>query len=538
MTRDSLVPGTTFGAYVVVRILGEGGMGAVYEARHERLAKRVALKVLHRTVATSSEAVARFMREGEAASRLRHPNVVDVTDVGVEDGVPYMVMEYLEGQNLGAVLAERGALPVSDVVDLALPIASALATAHEEGIVHRDLKPDNIMLASTRLGEVVPKLVDFGISKLSGGVDVRLTATNTMMGTPHYMSPEQARGSRDVDGRTDQYAFGLILYEAVSGQRAVRGESLLEIIHEISNGDLVPLDTLKVNLPPTLTAAIGRMLSRDADARFPDMLATGAALLPFASPRVRAVWEATFGAATTNHQVLAGSTSIDAFRGRAEAETPFATPTDGSPTPLRASKTRVVAIGAVLALAIVAVGTWFALGASSEVNTSVVSAAHPVEVGSPPSAYFVVQVTARPADATLSIDDGPLEGGSLAARLPIDGRPHRLVVRAEGYVEQTLTFRDVSPPSLISLEPAIPRGVAVESAESDIAARPRGRAGSGASRPRPEVPAAAPATPIIAAPSADSRTQNAAAAAANPAPRAVIEDEPVRRGANRSVIIH
>ena len=295
MPPASLDAGTRFGSYTVLRLLGEGGMGAVYEARHERLSKRVALKVLHaNVVATNEEAVARFMREGEAASRIRHPNVVDVTDFGVEDGIPFMVMEFLEGESLGTVLESRGALEVSESVDLMLPIASALAAAHEEQIVHRDLKPDNIFLSRTRIGEVVPKLVDFGISKLESEHDPRLTAADAMIGTPQYMSPEQARGSRSVDARTDQYAFGVILFECVTGQTAVQGDSLLEILHEIHSGRISQLDALRPGVPAGLVDAVARMHARDPAERYPDMLAAGAALLPFASPREREVWGARF----------------------------------------------------------------------------------------------------------------------------------------------------------------------------------------------------------------------------------------------------
>jgi serine/threonine-protein kinase len=300
MPPASLDAGTRFGSYTVLRLLGEGGMGAVYEARHERLSKRVALKVLHADIAASNEeAVARFMREGEAASRIRHPNVVDVTDFGVEEGIPFLVMEFLEGESLGTVLESRGALEVSEAVDLMLPIASALAAAHEEQIVHRDLKPDNIFLSRTRIGEVVPKLVDFGISKLVSEHDPRLTAADAMIGTPHYMSPEQARGSRGVDARTDQYAFGVILFECVTGQTAVQGESLLEILHEINSGRISQLDALRPGVPSGLVDAVARMYARDPADRFPGMVEAGLALLPFASARTREVWGERFAAGGT-----------------------------------------------------------------------------------------------------------------------------------------------------------------------------------------------------------------------------------------------
>jgi serine/threonine protein kinase len=359
MPPASLAAGTRFGSYTVLRLLGEGGMGAVYEARHERLAKRVALKVLHADiVATNEEAVARFMREGEAASRIRHPNVVDVTDVGVEDGIPFMVMEFLEGESLGTVLEARGALEVSEAVDLLLPIASALAAAHEEQIVHRDLKPDNIFLSRTRIGEVVPKLVDFGISKIVSEHDPRLTAVDAMIGTPQYMSPEQARGSRSVDARTDQYAFGVILFECVTGQTAVQGESLLEILHEINSGRISQIDALRPGVPSGLVEAVARMHARDAAERFPDIVAAGAALLPFASPRAREAWGEHFRAGGT--PVAPTSTPAEAAEspsspnGRGAASTPERTPAPAANTisvPVRtASKRRWIAAAGLLTL--------------------------------------------------------------------------------------------------------------------------------------------------------------------------------------------
>jgi serine/threonine protein kinase len=394
MPPASLAAGTRFGSYTVLRLLGEGGMGAVYEARHERLAKRVALKVLHADiVATNEEAVARFMREGEAASRIRHPNVVDVTDVGVEDGIPFLVMEFLEGESLGAVLEARGALELSEAVDLMLPIASALAAAHEEQIVHRDLKPDNIFLSRTRIGEVVPKLVDFGISKIVSEHDPRLTAADAMIGTPQYMSPEQARGSRSVDARTDQYAFGVILFECVTGQTAVQGDSLLEILHEINSGRISQLDVLRPGVPSGLVEAVARMHARDPGERFPDMVAAGAALLPFASPRAREVWSEHFRVGGTS--VAPPSASAEAAEspsspmGRGAGFTPERTPAPAANTislPVRSASKRLwIAAAGLLALGGLAVALASRPIPESESPTNVpaVTAPAPAAVAAP-----------------------------------------------------------------------------------------------------------------------------------------------------------
>ncbi len=411
MPSASLAIGTRFGPYTILRLLGEGGMGSVYEARHERLAKRVALKVLHAdVVATNEEAVARFTREGEVASQIRHPNVVDVTDVGREDGVPYMVMEYLEGETLGALLETRRALEVSEAIDLLLPIASALAAAHEEQIVHRDLKPDNIFLARTRVGEVVPKLVDFGISKFEREHDPKLTAVGAMMGTPQYMSPEQARGSRDVDGRTDQYAFGVILHECLTGETAVRGDSLLEILHEINSGRIARVDALRPGVPSGLVDAVARMHARDPADRFPDMVAVGAELLPFASPRARAVWGARFVAgeaapASTSHgtgavertptnqtfwQLPAGNhANVTAAAEGTPAPTMGTAPSSSPESAPRPPRFVALALGVVVGLGALAAAIGFRAGTAAPAPTE---SPGPFPAVAAPSAPAVVRV--------------------------------------------------------------------------------------------------------------------------------------------------
>ncbi|MFO0625529.1 MAG: serine/threonine-protein kinase [Polyangiales bacterium] len=218
MEADSaLRDGAQLGRYRVLRRIGSGGMATVYEAEHGDLEKRVALKTLHPALTLDPEARARFLREGRAAARIRHPNVVEVFDVGQEGDTLYLVMEHLAGEDLGTLLGREGSLGVERLVDLLLPVIAAVMTAHEAGVVHRDLKPENIFLARARNGTTVPKVLDFGISKLSGvGAGPRLTGSAAMLGTPVYMSPEQAR-SGHVDARSDQYALGVILYECATG---------------------------------------------------------------------------------------------------------------------------------------------------------------------------------------------------------------------------------------------------------------------------------------------------------------------------------
>jgi hypothetical protein len=295
----TLAPDTRFGRYRVVRCIGVGGMGAVYEAVHDDLEKRVALKTLHPSMAREPEARARFLREGRAASRIRHPNVVEVFDVGQHDDTLFLVMEHLAGEDLAALLGREGPLAVERLVDLLLPVVAAVATAHEEGVVHRDLKPENIFLAQTRNGAVQPKVLDFGISKLTGVPNAqRITGASSMIGTPLYMSPEQTQGAA-VDGRTDQYALGVILYECATGRVPYDAPELYPLMHAIVLGEHASPRSLRADLPADFEAVIERAMARDADRRYESMHALGRALLPFASRTNRGLWRDVFGAAPT-----------------------------------------------------------------------------------------------------------------------------------------------------------------------------------------------------------------------------------------------
>ncbi|HUH04282.1 MAG TPA: serine/threonine-protein kinase, partial [Kofleriaceae bacterium] len=215
--------------YKVTGLLGRGGMGSVWAADHARLpGKKVAIKVLHTEVAADDESLARFRREAEIASRLGHPNIVDVHDFNIlPDGSPYLVLEYLEGEDLAARLL-RGPLPLDEVASIVRQVGAALAAAHRENIVHRDLKPQNVFLVPTEADGFVieqAKVLDFGISKIRGSQTVKTNAA-TMLGTPQYMAPEQALGQHDnVDARTDVFALGAMVYEMLSGRPAFAGQT-------------------------------------------------------------------------------------------------------------------------------------------------------------------------------------------------------------------------------------------------------------------------------------------------------------------------
>ncbi|MBL8682194.1 MAG: serine/threonine protein kinase [Myxococcales bacterium] len=320
-----LSAGKTFGKYQVLRRLGQGGMGAVYEAEHVHLRKRVALKTLHGNAAEHPGAMERFLREGQAAAKVRHPHVVDVTDVGVEEGTLYLVMELLEGEDLAAKLAREHALAVADAIDLLLPVFAAVSAMHAVGLVHRDLKPENIFLAKTHGGAITPKVLDFGICRIENpdGTDAadpkKLSSTGGLVGTPYYMAPEQVVGAR-ADARSDQHALGVILYECVVGARPYEAETLLDLLQRVAEGRFRSPNERGANLPPSLDHIIARALAPEPGKRFGSVTELAAALLPYASERGRAQWSTTFSAtAETN----ASSSDPEADPAR-EAPTLFA----------------------------------------------------------------------------------------------------------------------------------------------------------------------------------------------------------------------
>ncbi|MCB9597364.1 MAG: serine/threonine protein kinase [Sandaracinaceae bacterium] len=286
---DRFATGAMIGPYRIVGRIGEGGMGVVYEATHVVLEKRVALKTWVGDDGADPKMGARFVEEGRSASRLRHPNVVDVTDIGVHAGTPYLVMELLEGETLASAIERGGPIPVTRVVDLVLPIIDALAVAHDAGIIHRDLKPQNIFLVAARTG-IVPKLLDFGISRVSRpGID-RLTQSSSLLGTPCYMAPEQIRDARTVDARSDVFSLALVVQEMLTGTRAVQGDSLIEVLHAITSGELTSLASLRPDLPPEMLAAIERAQAIDPVERWTSMRELGSALAAFASEPARRAW--------------------------------------------------------------------------------------------------------------------------------------------------------------------------------------------------------------------------------------------------------
>jgi serine/threonine-protein kinase len=261
------------GKYRVVRLLGEGGMGAVYEGENTRIHRRVAIKVLHASVAEQGEAVARFEREAQAAGRIGSEHIVEVLDLGaLSNGDRYLVMEYLDGEGLGHRIKQRGRLSAQELCPIAFQLMEGLAAAHGAGIIHRDLKPDNVFLLRTRGGKAdFVKLLDFGISKfsqLSGDSGFSMTRTGAVMGTPYYMAPEQAKGSRELDHRVDIYATGVILYEALTGQVPFNADTFNELLFKIVLEQARPLEHLEPSVDRGFAAIVSKAMAREPAHRF------------------------------------------------------------------------------------------------------------------------------------------------------------------------------------------------------------------------------------------------------------------------------
>jgi len=258
--------------YKIIGKIAAGGMGAVYEAQHLRLPdKRFAVKMLLPSAAEArhAEAMARFQQEAKVASKLGHPNIVEVIDFNhLEDGSPYIVMPFLQGQDLKAHLDEVGRLDQDELLQIVREIGAALQRAHEQGIVHRDMKPKNIFLEQHGEGSFTAKILDFGISKIRDNVEA-LTSTNSVLGTVHYMSPEQARGgSEEIEGTTDIFALGTIIYQAISGELPFVGPNTPAVMFKICHEEPTPLANLVQGLPPNVPGVVQRALAKIKSERF------------------------------------------------------------------------------------------------------------------------------------------------------------------------------------------------------------------------------------------------------------------------------
>ncbi len=267
--------------YGVTALIGEGGMGEVYEAEHLAIGRLVAVKVLNPTRAQDREAISRLRHEARVAGTLGHPNICAIYDMGrLDDGSPYLVMERLHGETLAQRLLREARLPIEDLIDVMVQVLSALAAAHQRGIIHRDLKPDNIFLSRREGMRPIPKLLDFGISKSEDVEETMadLTGQTVAAGTPFYMAPEQARGDRGLDHRIDLWATGVILYECLSGQRPFDARNYNALLVQILSSTPRALHEIVPDVPTGLELVVERALGKSPEDRYQSALEVQAAL--------------------------------------------------------------------------------------------------------------------------------------------------------------------------------------------------------------------------------------------------------------------
>jgi serine/threonine protein kinase len=283
------------GKYRVERVLGAGGMGVVVAARHVELDQLVAIKFVRDDAIASEDAVQRFLREARAAVKLKSEHVARVLDVGkLESGAPYMVMEFLEGSDLGKILSDHGPAAVDSAADWILQACEAVAEAHAAGIVHRDLKPENLFLARTVGGGQKIKVLDFGVSKAMGGASGEmsgLTRTRAMLGSPLYMAPEQMRSSRDVDARADVWALGVVLFQMLTDRWPFEADTMPELCLRVVTEPPLSLSSIRPDVPPGIVGVIEQCLEKNPAKRFANAAELATALEPFVQPASRVLAE-------------------------------------------------------------------------------------------------------------------------------------------------------------------------------------------------------------------------------------------------------
>jgi serine/threonine protein kinase len=451
------------GKYRIDRILGAGGMGVVVAARHIRLDEHVAIKFLLPEMMEHGEAVARFEREARAAVKIKSEHVARVSDVGtLENGAPYMVMEYLQGSDLADWLRQRGPLPIEQAVDFLLQASEAIAEAHSLGIVHRDLKPANLFVIRRPDGSTSVKVLDFGISKMRGSSasvpDVSITKTSTMMGSPLYMSPEQMQSAKDADHRADIWALGIILQELLTGASPFIADTVPELVAKILSTPPPSLRARRPDAPEGLERVILTCLEKDRNRRFGSVADLALALAPYAPRHSRlsierisgVMREAGFGASTvlppsSNPVESAGGDGTQASWGRTSAPR---------------SRTGVTLLLAASVSAVLAAGAFLLLRKpTSEASTAPTSALpSPLVTTTPPAPSPTPPPTASPPVITPT----PVASASAVASALEPSRPPasagtrkapRPAAKPQAAAVRTATAAAVPPPSPLPVAP-------------------------------------------------------------------------------------
>jgi serine/threonine-protein kinase len=454
-----LPPGTMLdGKYRIDSLLAVGGMGIVYAGTHVAIRKRVAIKVLEPSLSTPAM-IARFQREAITASQIGHEGIAQVTDLGTStSGEAFLVMELLEGESLGARLKTTGPLPIELACELGCAILSPLAAAHHAGIVHRDLKPDNVFLVRQSRGEMV-KLLDFGISRASGlEAEFRLTNTGVVMGTPFYMSPEQARGDNEVAPASDLYAFGVILYEMLVGKVPITGENYNQLMYRVMSGEYERPKLCRPDVPDALDEIIVRAMALEPGQRFASATELEHELLAFCRPTYREHMIERMSSAG----IKWGASQSNPAPSRPPAAMSGTDPTLVAPSgmhpPVRRSKVPF-AIGGLLVVGGIAgvIAATRSPDAAPDPAPAPAAVTAPAPVPAPAPApapaaapapppvapavpaTITLRFAVSPSSATISIDGKPLAGAELV--VPKDDVEHVLRIAATGYVAHSDKLR-------------------------------------------------------------------------------------------------
>lgn len=458
------------GKYRIERVLGVGGMGAVVAAANLALGSRVALKIMLPELADSPEFAARFIREARAAASITGEHVVRVFDVSkMDDGTLYMVMELLDGQDLHTVLKARGPLPIDEAVGWLLEACDALAEAHAHGIVHRDLKPSNLFIVEQSGAKGALKVLDFGISKLTGLQAVNdggptLTTADSMLGSPYYMSPEQIRNAKTVDARADLWSLGVILHKMLTGFLPFESDSMGEHLSMIAADPPAPLRLRRPDAPAELEAIVLRCLEKDASLRFQSIAQLAAALAPFAPPASQKLLD--------HITALLGPVALAAGSPRATSTPPppvnrddptVTNATSSRPTQrVRPAPPRGRAAAFAASTLVLAVGIIYFASASRGPPQSMVASTVAAGITSSPSvddavapsaepvapAEIEIRLEIHPVGAIVVLDGIKASGSTL--RVPRSERAHTLVISAVGYATETRSI-EARADTLLSL---------------------------------------------------------------------------------------